>query len=124
MSNNSNSTTSATSASAYGDGSTTQKFSKSGAAVSEEFHNFIADVEDLVKDTTSLTGADLAMAKEKLSARLASAKESLAELGTNVADKARKTADVTNNYVHEQPWKAVGIGATIGLLLGFALARR
>ncbi|MGH8497960.1 MAG: glycine zipper domain-containing protein [Methylococcales bacterium] len=26
--------------------------------------------------------------------------------------------------MHEQPWKAIGIGATMGLLLGFALARR
>lgn len=93
-------------------------------AVSEEFHNFLADVEDLVKDTTTLTGDDLARAKDKLSSRLASAKESLGELGNTVAQKARKTADVTNNYVHEQPWKAIGIGATVGLLLGFALARR
>lgn len=98
--------------------------SKSGSGVSEEFHNFIADVEDLVKDTTSLTGEDLTKAKEKLSARLASAKESLAEMSGTVVEHAKKTAKVTNTYVHEQPWKAIGIGATVGLLLGFALARR
>lgn len=97
---------------------------KAGNAVSEEFHNFLSDVEDLVKDTTSLTGDDLARAKEKLGARLASAKESLAEAGGVVADHARKTAKATDTYVHEQPWKAIGIGATVGLLLGFALARR
>jgi ElaB/YqjD/DUF883 family membrane-anchored ribosome-binding protein len=107
------------SASAHDDASGT-----SGSSVSEEFHNFLADVEDLVKDTTSMTGEDLARAKEKLTARVASAKESLDELGSNMADKARKTAQVTNTYVHEQPWKAIGIGATVGLLLGFALARR
>ena len=111
-------------ASSYGDGSTANTANKLATGVSEEFHNFIADVEDLVKDTTSLTGEDLVRAKEKLSARLASAKESLGQLGTDVADKARKTADMTNTYVHEQPWKAIGIGATVGLLLGFALARR
>ena len=111
-------------ASAYGDSSAANTASKLATGVSEEFHNFIADVEDLVKDTTSLTCDDLVRAKEKLSARLASAKESLGQLGTDVADKARKTADMTNNYVHEQPWKAIGIGATVGLLLGFALARR
>jgi len=119
-----NANVSGSSASAYGDGSVAQSAKKPGASVSEEFHNFLADVEDLVKDTTSLTGEDLARAKEKLSSRLASAKESLGELGSNVADRARKTADVTNTYVHEQPWKAIGIGATVGLLLGFALARR
>lgn len=115
---------SGSSASAYGDSATANSASKLGAGVSEEFHNFIADIEDLVKDTTSLTGEDLSRAKEKLSARLASAKESLGQLGSDVADKARKTADVTNTYVHEQPWKAIAIGATVGLLLGFALARR
>ena len=111
-------------ASAYGDGSLANSAGRLGAGVSDEFHNFIADVEDLVKDTTSMTGEDLARAKEKLSSRLESAKQSLGQFGTDVADKARKTADVTNTYVHEQPWKAIGIGATVGLLLGFALARR
>ena len=115
---------SGSSTSAFGDGSVADTANKVGAGVSEEFNNFLADVEDLVKDTTTLTGEDLTRAKDKLSARLASAKASLGELGSNVADKARKTADVTDTYVREQPWKAVGIGATIGLLLGFALARR
>ncbi|MFN9739651.1 MAG: glycine zipper domain-containing protein [Pseudomonadota bacterium] len=26
--------------------------------------------------------------------------------------------------MHEQPWRAIAVGATLGLLLGFALARR
>lgn len=91
---------------------------------SNEFQNFIADVEDLVKETTTLTGEDLARAKAKLSARLADAKDSVMAVGGDIAKSARKGATVTNEYVHEQPWIAIGAGAALGLIIGFALARR
>jgi ElaB/YqjD/DUF883 family membrane-anchored ribosome-binding protein len=41
-----------------------------------------------------------------------------------VVQRARRTATVTNDYVHEQPWAAVGIGAAVGVLFGFVLGRR
>jgi ElaB/YqjD/DUF883 family membrane-anchored ribosome-binding protein len=92
--------------------------------VSAEFHNFVEDVEDLVTQTTSVTGADLVRVKAKLSARVAAAKESIQEMSTQVAQSARKAATATDTYVHEQPWQAVGIGAAVGVLLGFVLGRR
>lgn len=93
-------------------------------STSSELHNFIADIEDLVKEATTLTGEDLSKAKEKLSARLSEAKESAAEMGGVLTQRARKSAAYTNEYVHEQPWKAIGAGAAAGLIIGFALARR
>ncbi len=39
-------------------------------------------------------------------------------------NRARKTAETTNTYVHEQPWNAIGASAAVGLLLGYLLARR
>jgi ElaB/YqjD/DUF883 family membrane-anchored ribosome-binding protein len=94
--------------------------------VSREFHNFVADVEDLIADATSLTGDDLARAKARIGERIAAAKVSIEEFGGVIVHRARKTAVATDTYVREQPWKAVGIGAGVGVLLGFvlALARR
>lgn len=100
------------------------KASQVASNASTEFQNFIADVEDLVKETTTLTGEDLTRAKAKLSARLADAKHSVAEMGGEIAKRARDGATATDQFVHEQPWKAIGAGAAIGLLIGFALARR
>ena len=94
------------------------------AGVSKEVHDFIADVEDLVKDATTMSGDELAKAKSTLSDRIASAKESLAGFGNAAAAKARVVARDTDTFVHEQPWKAIGISAVIGLLLGVVLARR
>ncbi len=88
------------------------------------FRNLVSDIEDFITSTTSLTGEDLERAKQKLRAQVSAAKESLGELSDSVMDKARKTATVTNEYVHEQPWAAIGIGAAVGLLVGFVCARR
>lgn len=92
--------------------------------ISAEFKNFLTDIEDLVKQTTTLTGEDLARAKSKLSARIGAAKESVSDVSSALSDRARHAARSTDEYVHEQPWKSISIGAAFGLLLGFVLSRR
>jgi ElaB/YqjD/DUF883 family membrane-anchored ribosome-binding protein len=94
------------------------------AAKAGEFQNFIADIEDLITSMTPLTGADLERAKARLAERVEAAKESLTEVSTEIAERARQSARVTNTYVHEHPWQSVGIGAILGLLVGIALNRR
>jgi ElaB/YqjD/DUF883 family membrane-anchored ribosome-binding protein len=102
----------------------TTKACKIAGNASSDLHEFINDVETLVKEATTLTGDDLVRAKAKLSMRLAAARNSVAEMGTDIAQRARNGAKATDSYVHEQPWKAIGAGAALGLLAGFALARR
>lgn len=94
------------------------------SGVSREFHNFIADMEDLVKATSNLTGEDLVKAKAKISERVDAAKESITEMGESIAHRVGKGATITNQYVHEKPWNAIGVTAVVGLLLGYLLARR
>ncbi len=93
-------------------------------SISVEFQRFLTDIEDLVSQATSLTGEDLAKLKNSMNERITVAKESLNELSNNLVQKARKGATATNNYVHEQPWTAVGAGAAIGLLVGLLVSRR
>ncbi|WP_350448461.1 DUF883 family protein [Pseudomonas solani] len=96
----------------------------SSSAISREFYNFLADIEDLIKETTSLTGDELAHARVKLNARVAAAKASAEEVGDSITLRARQTASMTNDYVHEQPWKVLGASAAIAFLLGVLIARR
>lgn len=98
--------------------------SSGSADASGELRKFIADIEDLVKEGASLTGEEFNLAKEKLKTRVEDAKVSVEKLGGDIADQARKGASTTNEYVHNQPWKAIGAGAAIGLLVGILLARR
>lgn len=91
---------------------------------SGELNNFVKDIEELIKEATSLTGDELTQVKARLYARVAEAQESVQELGGEIAEQARKGAAATNEYVHHQPWQAIGAGAAVGLLVGYLLARR
>lgn len=103
------------------------EFSKANGSqsdVSREFQNFIADIEDLVKTTTTLSGADLERAIAEVNERVAAAKESVTEMGDEIVTRTRNIAADTNNYVHKQPWESVGAGMVVAFLLGLVLARR
>jgi len=94
------------------------------STVSSEFQRFLTDIEELVGQATSMTGEDLVRVKNKLNERINLAKVSLNEISDTLVQKARNGAVATNNYVHEQPWTAVGAGAAIGLLVGLLVSRR
>ena len=47
-----------------------------------------------------------------------------AELQATVTDSAKVAMNSTDEYVRANPWRAVGISAGIGALIGFLIARR
>ena len=94
------------------------------AAVAHEYHAFLDDVETLVSSASSMTTEELAHTKAKLIDYVATARASVRRAGGVLIDRARTGAKVTNRYVHDEPWQAVGITAVAGLLIGFLLGRR
>lgn len=94
------------------------------SGVSREIRNFLADIEHLIEQTTSITGEDLARVKAKISERVSAAKASIDQMSGTVTARVRSSAVATNSYVHESPWNAIGIGAAVGVLLGLLLSRR
>lgn len=103
-------------------GSPTADAAPSG--ITREFKNFVADMEDLLEASTSMTGEDLAGAKANLYARVATARAFVEQVPGAISDRARNTAKDADHYVREQPWQAMGITAAVGLLIGFLLGRR
>lgn len=94
-----------------------------GPAVPREIHNFLSDIEQLVEETTSITGDDLARAKAHLGERIAQARHVLSDTGSAIAQSARRNAEVAQRLAKERPWTLMGIGLALGALLGFLLAR-
>ena len=80
------------------------------------------DVQDLLKVTASVVGERASDARSKVEASLKVAQEKIGTLSETAKARGREAAQVTHEYVQENPWNAVGIAAGIGLLIGLVLA--
>lgn len=76
-----------------------------------------ADVEELLKATASQTGEKVAEARARAQAAIARAR-------TTAIEQGKQAAQVTDQYVQQNPWTAIGIAAGIGLLIGLLIGRR
>lgn len=93
-------------------------------AGSQEFRNLIADVEELIKRVAHVDDADLARARAKVQDTLAAAKTAVHDGTERVKTTARQAADTTDQYVHTNPWSAVGIAAAAGAAIAVLLSTR
>ena len=84
----------------------------------------IADTEELLRATTGVAGEKVGELRERLVLRLRDAKERIIDLEHAVIDKTKAAARATDDFVHEEPWKAVGVAAALGLALGVLIGRR
>jgi len=83
----------------------------------------VADAEELLRATAGQAGEKVSVARERIQENLAAAKQRLAVAQDAVVAKTKEAAKMTDEYVHENPWKAVGIGAGVGLIIGMLIAR-
>lgn len=87
----------------------------------------VSDAEDLLRATAGQAGDKVVAARERIQANLTTAKEQLAAVQDDVIARTRQAADATDQYVHENPWRAAGIAAGIaggvGLLVGMLISR-
>jgi ElaB/YqjD/DUF883 family membrane-anchored ribosome-binding protein len=84
----------------------------------------IQDAEAWLRHGGQLTGEEFQAAKAKFEQTLSSAKADLIRLEEAVVVKTKEAAKATDEYVHENPWQAVGIGAAVGVLVGLLISRR
>jgi ElaB/YqjD/DUF883 family membrane-anchored ribosome-binding protein len=84
----------------------------------------VADAEELLRATASQAGEKVAAARERIQASLASAKVKLSDAERALLEKTKEAAKATDEFVQDHPWKAVGIAAGAGLLLGILISRR
>jgi len=84
----------------------------------------IADAEELLRATASQAGEKAAAARARIEASLATAKVKLSEAERALLEKTKQAAKATDEFVHDNPWRAVGIAAVAGLVLGVLISRR
>jgi ElaB/YqjD/DUF883 family membrane-anchored ribosome-binding protein len=94
------------------------------SAASAEIKNLIADVEDLVARIADLKDADVVRVRAKVLRAVGTAKDSLADGADTVRRQALQAASTADDYVHDNPWAAIGIAALVGAVAGVLATRR
>jgi ElaB/YqjD/DUF883 family membrane-anchored ribosome-binding protein len=84
--------------------------------------NVVNEVENLLHDVGSAGGGTVHELKSRVGSALDSARQRLDAWDTGVRSNARRAATVTDDYVHNSPWQAIGIGAVVGLAAGLAVS--
>jgi ElaB/YqjD/DUF883 family membrane-anchored ribosome-binding protein len=105
-------------------GRTNRDIAKSKEALMRDFRNLIRDGEALLRSTSNLSGDAFAEAREQFRVQLANARTRVTAASRVAAEKSRQAALVTDDYVHANPWPAIGVAAGVGFVLGALLARR
>ena len=100
------------------------EFNQAKGKMAGDIKTVIADGQDLLKAAANVSGARIAVAREKFDEKLCSAKASLIDASQPAVDKARRTAATANGYVHGNPWAVIGVAVAASALIGFLAAKR
>ncbi len=92
--------------------------------VNRDIQNVVSDAQDLLKTVQNEGQGRMDEMRAKVQQQLDSARQTLNELQQTMQDGAKVAMSTTDEYVRANPWRAVGISAGIGALLGFLIARR
>ncbi|MEG3112518.1 MULTISPECIES: stress response protein ElaB [Pantoea] len=81
-------------------------------------------LEEVLKSSGDPADQKYIELKTKAEQALHDVKSRVSQASDSYYYRAKQAAYRADDYVHEQPWKGIGIGATAGLVLGLLLARR
>lgn len=100
-------------------------------ALNKEREQLLADVRSVLNSTEELLasageegGAGAIEIRRKVAQNLKLAKDRLSQAQEVITERAKAAAKATDEYVHENPWKAIGITAGVAFVLGVLVARR
>ncbi|WP_437612208.1 DUF883 family protein [Erwinia sp. V71] len=89
-----------------------------------ELKNLSDTLEEVLSSSADKSKAELDKLRSKARETLEQSRQRLGESGERLAQSTREAATLADEYVRENPWHGVGIGAAVGIVLGVLLARR
>ena len=96
----------------------------SRAKLVDDFAAVLAEAEEMLRRASTETGDKARDLRGQVETKLLRAKLSLQELEGQALDRAKVAARATDDYVHDNPWQAIGIAAAVGVVVGLLMTRR
>jgi ElaB/YqjD/DUF883 family membrane-anchored ribosome-binding protein len=89
-----------------------------------DLRQVIGDGEELLRLGADQTGERATEWRTRVQERITDARHKLADLQDSAIRRAKAAGHAADDYVHENPWKAVGAAAGVGLIVGLLIGRR
>lgn len=90
----------------------------------EDLQLVVTDAEELVRATAGQAGEKIAAARARAAESIDAAKARIAQAGYAAAAQTREAAKAADDYVHDNPWAAVGVAAAVGVVIGILIAKK
>lgn len=82
------------------------------------------DAEKLLREAADATGDKAIELRERAMKSLRRTREALYDTQDALVARGRLAARATDDYVHDNPWQAIGVAGLTGLLVGMLISRR
>tara|TARA_R110001599_G_scaffold64023_5_gene179705 strand:+ start:7989 stop:8303 length:315 start_codon:yes stop_codon:yes gene_type:complete len=89
-----------------------------------DMKSLIKDAQQLFQEATSVTGEKADVLRSRGLELLDSAAIKAHEVQVAAIETGKELAEKTDDYVQENPWRAVAIAGGIGVLFGFLISRK
>ena len=84
----------------------------------------IHDAETLLANATLPGNEEFKSARARIETTIRHARDEIIRLEKLVVEKTKEAVHATDEYVKENPWQAVGLGAAVGLVIGLLISRK
>jgi ElaB/YqjD/DUF883 family membrane-anchored ribosome-binding protein len=92
--------------------------------VRNDMKTLMKDAQDLFREATSATGEKADELRAKGLGMLETAMTKAQEVQTAALETGKEVVESADDFVKENPWKAVAISAGVGLLVGMLISRK
>ncbi|MDX5628379.1 MULTISPECIES: YqjD family protein [unclassified Brenneria] len=89
-----------------------------------ELKSLADTLEEVLSSSSDKSKSELDKLRSKAETALKETRSRLSDTGDRIATHTREAVGYADDYVRENPWTGVGIGAAVGVVLGVLLARR
>ena len=89
-----------------------------------ELKNLADTLEEVLSSSADKSKTELDKLRSKARGAIDSSRERLGDSGERIAQSTREAAEKADEYVRDNPWHGVGIGAAGGVLIGILISRR
>ena len=90
----------------------------------KDFNAVVHEGEQLLKSVVDEGGNKANALRAKMESNLKAAKDRLRQIEETAIESTKTAVRATDNYVHENPWRVIGVSAGIGIVIGLLLNRR